>query len=87
MTAFSGSSAFDVGAQVIHFDPAPPSQINPRVPDRVDRITMKALAKKPADRYQSADQMIGIFAPCARNSRLMVSLPGASDGDDVDFVC
>lgn len=57
-SAFSGSSAFDIGAQVIHFDPEPPSKTNPRVPAALDRITMKALAKKPADRYQSADDLI-----------------------------
>ncbi|MCU1267388.1 MAG: prkC 3 [Acidobacteria bacterium] len=57
-SAFSGSSAIDIGAQVIHFDPPPPSKINPRVPAQLDRIIMKALAKKPAARYQSADEMI-----------------------------
>lgn len=57
-SAFSGSSAIDIGAQVIHFDPPAPSKINPGVPVMLDRITMKALAKKPADRYQSAADLI-----------------------------
>jgi serine/threonine protein kinase/lipopolysaccharide biosynthesis regulator YciM len=55
--AFSGGSVIEIGAQVIHIDPPPPSTINPRVPEELDRITLKALAKKPADRYQSADEM------------------------------
>lgn len=55
---FAGSSAFDIGAQVIHFDPIQPSKINARIPPALDRITMKALAKKPGARYQSADEMI-----------------------------
>jgi len=55
---FAGSSAYDIGAQVIHFDPPQPSKINARIPPALDRITMKALAKKPTARYQSADEMI-----------------------------
>lgn len=57
-SAFSGSSVIEIGAQVIHVNPAPPSKTNPRVPPELDRITMKALQKKPDSRYQSAAEMI-----------------------------
>jgi serine/threonine protein kinase/tetratricopeptide (TPR) repeat protein len=56
--AFSGASVIEIGAQVIHIDPPPPSTINPSVPPELDRITMKALQKKPGARYQSAQEMI-----------------------------
>ncbi|HEV7375506.1 MAG TPA: tetratricopeptide repeat protein [Pyrinomonadaceae bacterium] len=56
--AFSGASVIEIGAQVIHIDPPPPSTINPRVPPQLDRITLKALQKKPGARYQSAQEMI-----------------------------
>src|SRR3954466_710368 len=56
--AFSGSSVIEIGAQVIHVDPPPPSTINPQVPPELDRITMKALANNPHARYQSAAEMI-----------------------------
>ncbi|MET0625958.1 MAG: tetratricopeptide repeat protein [Pyrinomonadaceae bacterium] len=52
--AFSGSNVIEIGAQVLHFDPPPPSRFNPRVPAELDRLTLKALAKKPEDRFQSA---------------------------------
>lgn len=55
--AFSGGSVIEIGAQVIHIDPPPPSQINPQVPMELDRITLKALAKKLPDRYQTAEEM------------------------------
>jgi serine/threonine protein kinase len=55
--AFSGGSVIEIGAQIIHFSPPPPSSINQRVPPELDRITLKALAKKPEDRYQSAAEM------------------------------
>jgi serine/threonine protein kinase/Tfp pilus assembly protein PilF len=57
--AFSGASVIEIGAQILHVDPPPPSTINSRVPKELDRITMKALAKRPEARYQSADEMLG----------------------------
>ncbi|HEY0078904.1 MAG TPA: tetratricopeptide repeat protein [Pyrinomonadaceae bacterium] len=54
--AFSGANIIEIGGQVLHVDPPPPSQFNPRIPAELDRITLKALAKKPENRYQSADE-------------------------------
>jgi serine/threonine protein kinase/tetratricopeptide (TPR) repeat protein len=56
--AFSGAGVMEIAGQVLHVDPPPPSKINGRVPPELDRITMKALAKKPEARYQSADEML-----------------------------
>jgi hypothetical protein len=36
---------------------APPGQLNPRVPERLGRVAMKALAKEPQERYQDASEM------------------------------
>ena len=55
--AFSGSSVLEIGGQVIHVDPRPPSEINPEVPLDLNRITLKALAKRPEDRYQTAEEL------------------------------
>jgi serine/threonine protein kinase/Tfp pilus assembly protein PilF len=55
--AFSGSSVIEIGAQVLHINPPPPSDINPQVPAELDRITLKALSKKTIDRYQLAAEM------------------------------
>jgi serine/threonine protein kinase/Tfp pilus assembly protein PilF len=56
--AFSGASVIEIGAQIIHVDPPPPSTFNPNVPPELDRITMKALQKKADARYQTASEMI-----------------------------
>lgn len=56
--AFSGGGMIEIAAQIIHKDPSPPSAINPRVSAELDRITLKALAKKPEERYQSASEML-----------------------------
>lgn len=55
--AFSGGSVIEIGAQVLHVDPPAPSSFNPRVTADLDRITLKALKKNPADRYQKAAEM------------------------------
>jgi tetratricopeptide (TPR) repeat protein/predicted Ser/Thr protein kinase len=55
--AFSGANSVEILAAVLHVDPPPPSQSNPQVTPEMDRIALKALAKQPEARYQSADQM------------------------------
>ncbi|MDX6611324.1 MAG: eukaryotic-like serine/threonine-protein kinase [Blastocatellia bacterium] len=57
-SAFSGSSLIEIGAQIIHVTPPVPSSLNARVPAELDRITMKALAKNPEQRYQTAGEII-----------------------------
>ena len=57
-SAFSGGSVIEIGAQVLHVDPATPSSINPRITRELDRTTMKALEKNVEARYQSADEML-----------------------------
>jgi tetratricopeptide (TPR) repeat protein/tRNA A-37 threonylcarbamoyl transferase component Bud32 len=54
--AFSGANVIEIGAQVLHFDPPPPSRFNPRVPAELDRLILKALAKKAEDRFQTAEE-------------------------------
>ena len=55
---FRGATRMDVLAQVLGADPPPPSQANPAVPARWDPVVRKALAKTPAERYQSAAEML-----------------------------
>src|SRR5688572_756785 len=57
-SAFSGNSVLEIGAQVIHVTPPPPSKINPQVPPELDRITMTLLQKKVEDRYQTAEALL-----------------------------
>jgi serine/threonine-protein kinase len=38
--------------------PVPPSEVNPDVPPRLDAVVMKCMAKNPANRYQSASELI-----------------------------
>ncbi|MDT4968979.1 MAG: eukaryotic-like serine/threonine-protein kinase [Acidobacteriota bacterium] len=56
--AFSGAGVVEIAANVIHMAPPPPSTFNPRVPRELDQTTLKALAKKPDERHQTAEEFI-----------------------------
>ena len=54
---FVGDSPVSVAYQHVREDPRAPSDVNPEVPPDVDAIVLKALAKNPLNRYQSAQEM------------------------------
>jgi tetratricopeptide (TPR) repeat protein/predicted Ser/Thr protein kinase len=56
--AFPGTSLIEIAANVIHVEPPRPSTVNPNLPPGLDSIVLKALAKNPEKRYQSADELI-----------------------------
>jgi serine/threonine protein kinase/Flp pilus assembly protein TadD len=55
---FSGNGMLEIAAQIIHVNPKPPSAFNHHVPQELDRISMRALSKRPEERYQSAAEFI-----------------------------
>lgn len=54
---FDGDSAVAIAIKHIHEEPVPPQQLAPSVPDRVNGIILRALAKSPQGRYASAEAM------------------------------
>jgi eukaryotic-like serine/threonine-protein kinase len=54
---FQGDSPVAVAYQHVRENPVAPSARNPEVPRAVDSIVMKALAKNPLNRYQTAGEM------------------------------
>ena len=61
--AFAGKTLGEIVAQVIRDDPPPPSKLNPHVPPELDRVTLKALAKKTEARYQTAEDLLADLKP------------------------
>ncbi|WP_158850475.1 Stk1 family PASTA domain-containing Ser/Thr kinase [Saccharothrix deserti] len=54
---FTGDSPVAVAYQHVREEPKPPSSLNPKVTPALDSIVLKAMAKGPANRYQSAAEM------------------------------
>jgi serine/threonine-protein kinase len=54
---FTGDSPVAIAYQHVRENPIPPSRIDPEIPAWADSIVLKAMAKDPADRYQSAAEM------------------------------
>jgi serine/threonine-protein kinase len=54
---FTGDSPVAIAYQHVRENPVPPSVVDPEIPPWADAIVLKAMAKDPADRYQSAGEM------------------------------
>ncbi len=54
---FIGATPVEVSSQHVHGSVPPPSQFNDTIPRDLEAIVMEALAKSPARRYQSADEL------------------------------
>jgi serine/threonine-protein kinase len=51
---FTSDSQFEIMSAHVNTPPAPPSRLNPRIPAELDAVVLRALAKDPAGRFQSA---------------------------------
>ncbi len=54
---FTGETALEIAMKHLNTVPAPPSSKRPEIPHELDAIVLRALAKDPADRYESAREM------------------------------
>ncbi|MYS20314.1 Serine/threonine protein kinase [Streptomyces sp. DvalAA-14] len=57
---FTGETPLSVVYQHVQDQPQIPSQVNNRVPPELDGMVLRALAKQPDDRFQSAEEMRGV---------------------------
>jgi eukaryotic-like serine/threonine-protein kinase len=79
---FDGQSITSVIYKVMNEDPIPPSAIDPLLPRSIDVILQRALAKDPAQRFQSCAEMRDAFrqqaALAAPGAQPVNSTPSAS---------
>ncbi|MGW7264309.1 protein kinase domain-containing protein [Streptomyces sp. NPDC054842] len=57
---FTGETPLSVVYQHVQDIPAPPSTVSDTVPPELDGLVMRALAKEPDDRFQTAEEMRGL---------------------------
>src|ERR671926_396520 len=65
---FSGESPVEIAMKHLSSTPEPPSAKRAEIPRELDLVVLRALAKDPADRYQSADEMDEDLARVARGA-------------------
>src|SRR5215208_5165271 len=51
---YRGATPVAIAYRHVREDPAPPRQLNPDVPPALEAVCLKAMAKRPEDRYQTA---------------------------------
>ena len=65
---FTGDAAVEIAMKHLSAIPDPPSKLRPEVSHDLDAVVMRALAKDPADRYASAEEMDADLARVARGA-------------------
>jgi len=67
---FSGETPVEIAMKHLSEVPEAPSELRPEVPDDLDLVVLRALAKEPPDRYQSAAAMDADLETVARGGHV-----------------
>jgi serine/threonine-protein kinase len=54
---FPGETLTAVSYKVVHTEPVPPAKLNPAIPPMLESVILKCLAKNPANRYQTGEEL------------------------------
>lgn len=65
---FDGETSVAVALKQVQNEPAPPRRYNPRIPDSLQALILRSMAKDPHDRYDSGAEMAEALLVCARAS-------------------
>jgi predicted Ser/Thr protein kinase len=81
---FPGETMTSVSYKVVHTEPIPPAKLNPAIPVRLEAVILKCLAKSPADRYQTGEELAQDLAAMRSGAALsaMHSTAATAGGSD-----
>ncbi len=81
---FPGETMTSVSYKVVHTEPIPPAKLNPAIPARLEAVIMKCLAKSPADRYQTGEELAQDLAAIRTGATpsAMQSMAATAGGSD-----
>lgn len=82
---FSADTPFAIIHDHIYRPLPSPSEVNPQITPEVSAVLEKALAKAPADRYASANDLLNAFQAAAANSHLTTLDPDRAEAADVSL--
>ena len=76
---FTGDSPVAIAYQHVRENPVPPSRLDPDMPPWADAIVLRAMAKSPNDRYQSAAEMQADIQRAASGVQVAMAPPTRAD--------
>jgi beta-lactam-binding protein with PASTA domain/tRNA A-37 threonylcarbamoyl transferase component Bud32 len=82
---FTGDSPVAIAYQHVRENPIPPSRLDPEIPPWADAIVLKAMAKAPGDRYQSAAEMNADIQRAASGMQVAASMQPPTRVDYYDY--
>lgn len=80
---FEGKDYVDMVSALVHREPVPPRQLNPRIPVGVESVLLRALRKRREERYARASEMADALRPFLNTDGIGGStrpLPSAGPG-------
>jgi serine/threonine-protein kinase len=84
---FPGETMTAVSYKVVYIEPIPPAKLNPAIPAGLEAVILKCLAKNPAARYQTGEELAQDLAAMRTNSGASAMQTGvpllATGGSDV----
>ena len=75
---FTGATPVAILYRHVREDPAPPRLLNPEVPPALEAVCLKALAKRPEDRYQTAVEMREDLLRARAGGRVQAGAPATA---------
>jgi serine/threonine-protein kinase len=86
---FPGENLMTISYKVMHTEPVPPRKLNPAVSESLDGVILKCLAKNPAERYQTGEELArdlsavraGRLGIAARSGIAVTAAAGATAAD------
>ncbi len=90
---FEGENPVAIALKHLSDEPAPPQALVPEIPDNLNAVVMRALAKDPRDRYPSAREFLAdlercrqdlpvVAPPLSADSAMTSVIPAAALGDE-----
>jgi hypothetical protein len=74
---FRGATPVAIAYRHVRENPAPPRLLNPDVPADLEAVCLKAMAKQPGDRYQTAEEMRQDLERVRAGQRVLAGAAGA----------
>jgi serine/threonine-protein kinase len=66
---FPGETMTAVSYKIVHTEPVPPAKLNPAIPPKLESVILKCLAKSPANRYQTGEELAQDLALLCADSK------------------